>query len=81
MLFVLLLWICLVLGVAVGSFQMWVVVQGLRPVRSPARRRRQGRPDTLANRTQQRYDRGPVPQFYWPGPVLRTSLPPRTPDA
>jgi hypothetical protein len=81
MLFVLLLWICLVLGMAVGSYQVWVVVQGLRRVRMPARRLRQVRPDTLAGRMQQRSNPGSVPQYYRQNPAPRTSLPAKTPDA
>ncbi len=81
MLLILLLWISLVLGVAVGSIWLRTIVQKMhvRRLRVPQIRvcRKHGR----VNRLQKRYDWGPMPQLYWHGSAARTSLPPRIPDA
>jgi hypothetical protein len=80
MLSAILLWICLVLGVAVGSYQLWAIVQGSRLLPLRLQRRRKQRPEASPNRLQKRYDPGPMPPLYWQSPAARTSLPPRSPD-
>jgi hypothetical protein len=75
MLLILLLWISLVLGVAVGSYWLWAIVQSTRLLRLRVPRRRDDLPRATAYRTQKRYDPGPMPQLFWQDPAPRTGLP------
>ncbi len=81
MLLILLLSINLVLGVAVGSYWQWAIVQSMQVRRSRVRQGGDCRSHACANRLQKRYDPGPMPKLYWHGSAKRTSLPPRIPDA
>jgi len=75
MLLMLLLWMCLVLGVAVGSYWLWAIVQSTRPSRLQASARQDNLPRASVNGSQKRYDPGPMPSLYWLWPVAPASLP------
>jgi hypothetical protein len=80
MLLILLLWMSLVLGAAVGSYWLWAIVQSTNLVRLRAPRRRDNLPRASVKHSQKRYDPGPMPHHYWPGRVARATLPSKKPD-
>jgi hypothetical protein len=79
MLLILLLWISVVLGLAVGSQWLWVIVQSTHLLRLRVPQRRNDLPRASAKRTQKRYDPGPMPHLYWQGQVARAGLAPNMP--
>jgi hypothetical protein len=79
MLLMLLMWLSLVLGVAVAGYWLSAIVQSTRPLRLPVLRRWDNLPRAAANRTQKRYDPGPMPQPLWPGQMARANRAPKTP--
>jgi hypothetical protein len=81
MLLILLLWISLVLGMAVGCYWLWAIVQSTPVLRLRVPQRQDYRSHARTKRTQKRYDPGPMPHPYWQGPTARASLPPKISDA